>query len=89
MRKDEHINQHVGLAMKRDKLDKLLNYYRNEKMLCTMSFYKETCLYGRNHAGLTRHINHSCSPNCYGQKWEAQVYSGARIFAKCNIQLGD
>ena len=41
MHKYEDANENFGLAMRRDKIDKLSNECRNEKMLHTMSFDKK------------------------------------------------
>ena len=36
MRKDDYVNEHLGLAIRTNKLNKLLNDYRNEEILCIM-----------------------------------------------------
>ena len=41
MRKDECVNEHVGLSMSKDKLPAFFNEHRNEPMLHIMSLDKK------------------------------------------------
>ena len=73
--KNEHINENIGLATCEDKLTELFYEHRNEKMLHIMSLDHKTHLDSRNHGRLGRQFDHSFYPNCYVDKWKAQVYS--------------
>ena len=88
-RKDECVNEHVRLAICKDKLPALLNEHRNKRIFCVMSFDQKTFLDGRKNGRLVRNFNHSCNTNCYTSKWRAQGYLCLEIFAKCDIKVGE
>ena len=75
--------------MCKDKLPALLNEFRNERMLCVVKFDKKTCLDGRKHGGVARHVNYSCDPNFYAAKWSVKGCFRLGIFAQCNMKLGE
>ena len=49
----------------------------------------EICLDAKKNGDLVLHVNHSCDPHCYANKWMVEGNLRLVMFSKHNIKLGE
>ena len=85
----DFIVEYVGVAVRRECLDRLFMEYKSERMLYIMALDTGVYIDARHRGGIARYINHSCEPNCKVDRWKVRGVLRACVFAIRDIEVGE
>jgi histone-lysine N-methyltransferase SETD2 len=85
----DFVVEYVGVAVRREYLDRLFAEYKSERMLYIMALDGGVYIDARNRGGVARYINHSCEPNCRVDRWKVRGVLRACVFAVRHIEEGE
>lgn len=85
----DFIVEYVGVAVRREYLDRLFMEYKSERMLYIMALDTGVYIDARHRGGIARYINHSCEPNCKVDRWKVRGVLRACVFAIRDIEVGE
>ncbi|KAG5519789.1 hypothetical protein PMAC_000062 [Pneumocystis sp. 'macacae'] len=91
MESGQFIYEYVGEVIDEKKFRKRMKIYANEdiKHFYFMMLQRGEYIDATRKGGLGRFLNHSCSPNCYVDKWVVGTKLRMGIFCKRNILKGE
>ncbi|CCJ28924.1 unnamed protein product [Pneumocystis jirovecii] len=91
MESGQFIYEYVGEVIDERKFRKRMKIYANEdiKHFYFMMLQRGEYIDATKKGGLARFLNHSCSPNCYVDKWVVGTKLRMGIFCKRNILKGE
>lgn len=87
----QFVYEYVGEVIDEKKFRKRMKAYAEEKMehFYFMMLQRGEYIDATRKGGLARFLNHSCSPNCYVDKWVVGTKLRMGIFCKRNIMKGE
>ncbi|KAG4304337.1 hypothetical protein PORY_002312 [Pneumocystis oryctolagi] len=91
MESGQFVYEYVGEVIDEKKFRKRIKIYADEdiKHFYFMMLQRGEYIDATKKGGLARFLNHSCSPNCYVDKWVVGTKLHMGIFCKRNIQKGE
>ncbi|KAL3817761.1 hypothetical protein ACHAXA_002405 [Cyclostephanos tholiformis] len=82
----DFVVEYVGVAVRREYLDRLFAEYKSERMLYIMALDGGVYIDARHRGGIARYINHSCEPNCRVDRWKVRGVLRACVIAIRHIE---
>lgn len=91
LKKNQFVMEYIGEVIKNDVFIKRMKKYNEEglKHFYFMSLQAGEVIDATDKGCVARFMNHSCSPNCFVQKWMVGEKYRIGIFALRNIQEGE
>ena len=85
----EMIGEYCGEVIDKAEFQRRVKLYHEETHFYFMQLSKEHTIDASRRSGITRYINHSCSPNCDTEKWTVCREKRIAIVANCEIKAGE
>jgi histone-lysine N-methyltransferase SETD2 len=85
----DFVVEYVGVAVRKEYLDRLFAEYKSERMLYIMALDGGVYIDARYRGGIARYINHSCEPNCRVERWKVRGVLRACVIANRHIDEGE